>query len=360
MKPAHKNSLLRRKASPLRLRNEASWKVAQSRAKTKEKTRLALVVITLILLILFVGNILRIAHSLFKPLTDSHIQRQYLWDGSFRINLVVRSSSISVLSFDPTVQQVKIVRVPMETYVNTPGDFGSWQLRAIYDLGGSKLLKDSLANFFTIPIDGYLELGGSWQDKTAMQMVESFRQNPLVLTSVLVDTKTDLTPLELLRLFSSLRSVRFDKINEIDLGSQNLLEQSTLPDGTTGLIVDPIKIDGFSSNNFIDSQIVKEQATIAVLNGTDQPGLAQKVAQIISHLGGNVIIANNAQTKVKKSFVYSSEPGKYASTLNRLSSVFAPGCPRGEKCAILSEPDLTALRAQINLILGEDLMDSIR
>ncbi|TSC66297.1 MAG: Uncharacterized protein CEO21_225 [Microgenomates group bacterium Gr01-1014_80] len=153
--------------------------------------------------------------------------------------------------------------------------------------------------------------------------------------------RSDLTFFELMKLYFGLRNVRADKIAEFDLLALEVLEPSSLADGTKVYSANT-RLDSFTVDNLSDSKIKSEQLTIAVLNGANYPGLAQKVSRMISNIGGNVIISDNTGP-VEHSFVV----GKTSFTKNKLKEIFHSKYAKIEPQA--------ASRAQIVIFLGEDL-----
>lgn len=335
------------------------WKAVQSKNKMKSKTTLALKTLLLIFLILLLGFVVNIFKNLQEPLSYRGFNKEYTWQGEFKINLVFRGENISVLSFDPEERTIKVVNIADETYLQVPGGFGSWQLRSIFDLGeserqtGSKLLSLTISNFLAAPIDGFIELLGELREKSGYDLAQFLRSNPLNSLELLGNSKISLNPEEFARLVLGIYSVRFDKISEIDLKAAGLLEQKMLPDGSLGFIGDPVKIDGFAQSIFMDQKIRKEGKTIAIFNATQKSGVAQKASLLISHLGGNVIFTANAGTSdLNKSLIFTKEQSK-SQTYQRLGQIFAPSCLR-KKCDILNDPDILNSRAEINIVLGLD------
>lgn len=340
-------------------REQAHWKTTQSRAKIRKKTKLGTLVLLFLVFILILGPVVGFTQSLFKPITSANESKSYLWDGDLSINLVLISSGVSVLNFDPDEKLVKVVNIPPDIYLEVPGGHGSWPLRSIYGLGqgenGRGLLKNSIRQFLAIPIDGYIEYG---REEENLKLVEHLQQNPVALPSLISKLKTDLSPIELIRLSIALRGVRFDKIKSLDL-AEGLLSQTTLGDGRVVLVGDPIKIDGFVTDNFSDSQIKAEDATVAIFNGTTHPGLAQKVAQISSHIGINVIITTSLDNQsVKKTYI-TTLSNKFPKTAKRLNQIFAADCYNNKNCDIL-EDRLLSERAEINIVIGEDFAQSLK
>ena len=325
----------------------AKWKDVQSKVKSKKRNKLALIVLGLVVLLLTLSWLIQFTQSLFT----SSIPRNYHWDGEFNINLVLRGSGISVLSYNPKEGKVTIFNIPDETFLEVPGGFGSWQIRAVYDLKGDPLLKETLTSFLGLPIDGFLDLSAMKSQPTGHQFVDLIRENPLSGFHLLSSLKTDLTIWELINLKRGLSTVRFDKIRELSLEKISVLDKSTLPDGTPVFTADPVKIDSLISD-LSDPAILAEHKSIALFNATNRPQLAQKWARLITNLGGNVIITTNAKKAVKNTQVL----GEQSQTLKRLRQIFDLACQNNPKCDKIPplDEDLVSSRAQINIFLGAD------
>ncbi|MDD5147222.1 MAG: LytR C-terminal domain-containing protein [Candidatus Daviesbacteria bacterium] len=327
------------------------WKDVQSRTKQNRRTKLAIFVLALVAGMLILSWAIQFTQRLFSPLGTVNQQRNYVWNGEFNINLLVRTSHTALLSYNPKEEKITIIKAPDELFLDVPFGFGKWQLRAIYELGqtqkemgGDRLLKETLTSFFAVPIDGFLDFSSLQPSKSASEIVEILKKNPFSGLNLLSSLKTDLTVWELLRLKVSLSNVRFDKVKELDLISLGVLERENLPDGTGVLTTDPIKLDSVLSD-FIDPAIVSEHKTIAVFNATDKVQLAGKWARLITNLGGNVIITNNARERLKKT----AAQGEESLTLKRIRQIFCD--------TINSSEDVISSRAQIDLFIGEDYLN---
>lgn len=301
-----------------------SWKDVQSAVKVKRKTKLALLVLGLVLLLLILGQLIRFSQILFAT------ERNHIWNGEFNLNLVIRAKSISVFSYNPQDKKVVILDIPDETYIEVPHGFGKWQLRAVYDLGGAQLLKDTLTNFLGVPFDGFLDFGGPFKEKKADELLGAIRENPV---------HSDLSLWELIRLKLALLLLRFDKIEKRAILDLGVLEQDKLADGTPIFLSDPIRLDS-ALTAFVEPKLLKEHQSIAIFNATNHPQLAQKAARIITNIGGNVIITANWDQTLKHCQVF----GQQSKTLKKLLQIF--DCDRIDP--------LKDSRAQINLFLGED------
>lgn len=327
------------------------WKYIQSKRQIAKKTKWALIALSLILGLLIFAQGVKLTKSLFSP-WQSRLTRNYLWSGDFNINVIVRAKQISLVSFSPQDQKITIIDIPNETYLPAAKGFGSWMISSIYDLGesqvvgGANLLKETLANQFGLPIDGFLNFQGQYGQTQTRILVEEMRENPFSLITMLPDLKTDLTPVELIRLKIGLSKVRFDKVDRIDLGDSGIALKEKLPDGTDILSVDTVKLDVLLSE-IVDPVIRSEHKTIAIFNSTNHPLLAQKAARLISNIGGDVIIISNGEKSYQKTVI----SGEKSKTHTRLKQIF------GSDGTIDQTSDLASSRAQINLFLGEDFFD---
>lgn len=325
------------------------WQSAQSKIKKSKQVKLALIVLGLILGFLILSLAIRFVNQMFSPLNTRSGVKNYIWSGKFNFNLMVRAKGISLFSYNPKLGEVVIINIPDETFLEVPRGFGSWQLRSIYDLGesekageGNRLLASALSSFLGVPVDGFLDF--KYRTESTKGIVDILRANPFSGINLLNGLKTDLTPWELIRLKLGVSGVRFDKIKEINLIKLNVLDKQKLPDGQEVYYGDPVKLDSVLAD-LADPTLVSEHISIAILNATGVPQLAQKWARLITNLGGNVIITANAPGQLKKTQIQ----GVQSQTSERLRQIFAIGDKIKPETS-----NLASSRAQINLILGED------
>lgn len=329
-----------------------SWKVVQTKRKSKQNLKLGILILSVIVLFIFFAQIFKFSKALLSPWKSSNIQNNYSWNSEFNINLLFRSKGIALVSYNPTDQKIIIVNIPDETYLTASLGFGDWLLGSIFDLGGDKLLKDTLRDFLGQPIDGLLDFSGEYKDKTAKEIVDIIRSSPLPF-GILSNLKTELTLWELIKFKQGLSSVRFDKLNEIDLKKTNALSKDHLLDGTEILLADPAILDTILIE-LTDPKIKNEHKTITIFNATEKPLFAQKWARLITNIGGNVIIMTNSEIKSDKTIVI----GEKGDSLKRLQQIFNFVCPNKD-CDKISKEDehMTSSRGQINVKLGLDLVN---
>lgn len=344
------------------------WKVGQSNTKTQKRVRLGLFCLGLVLGVIFLGQLVSFIRGLFLPLDQNIIAKPYHWNGNSNLNFVVKAGDIGIVSYNPNDQTMAYVEVPDRVYTDVPRNFGKWRISSVFDLGqqnnppiGNRLLEDSMVDLMGVPIDGYIQFLGKMQNKKVGEVVDYLRSNPLDSLSFLGQIRSDLTPWEILRLRWGASKVRFDKVDPVNLEKMGVFEENNLPDGTPVLIPDLNRIDS-ALQDFTEVKLRKENLSVAVFNGTDHPGLAQKAARIITNIGGNVIFASNLSHNHNRSFV----TGRQSATLDRLRQIFSLGCGNNANCDKINcqksaqdcqgpdDAEVKQSRAQVNVILGED------
>lgn len=342
-------------------RQREGWKDVKSKKESAKKTKWALIVLFSIFGLIIFGRMVRFTQAIFSPWQVSQTtQRNYRWNGNYNINLLIKAKGISLLTFSPQNQKIILISIPNNIYIEVAHGFGSWEIRSVYDLGGDKLLRDTLGNFFAQPIDGFLDFSSKdYAQKEGKEVLSDLGKNPFSFFKLLSSVKTDLTPFELIKLKIGLSSVRFDKIKLIDLIASDTLTKDKLADGEEILTSDPVKLDAVLSE-LTDPKIQLEHKTIAIFNSTNHIGLAQKAARLITNLGGDVIITSNTQRKFKTTMVI----GEKSKTLERLKQIFENPCQKGkndENCdkIDLNIEDLVSSRAEINIFLGEDYSNKL-
>lgn len=338
---------------PSKTAYKRGWKNIQQDTKLRKKTKLALVVLAAVFLIIALGKTIQLINRYTQPLTVEKQIKSYLWDGRSNINLVVHSRQISLVGFNPVESKVTIVNIPDNTYLKVSDKFGSWKISSVYGLGqsekpavGNTLLVGSISLMLGLPVDGFLFYKG---DSLTVDLIGNLKQNPYSALRSINDLETNLTPIELFKLYKGLSSVRFDKIEVIDLQDAGLMEEDKLADDSIVYQPDLIKLDSIAPN-FYENQITQEQLTVAIYNATDYPGLAQKVARLVKNIGANVIISSNSSQKLANgTIVLKNNNLKDSFTNKKLNQLLKFGKMNFD----LSR--LEEFRADINILLGEDV-----
>lgn len=313
---------------------------------------LALLALSSIVVIIIFGKVSNFFTSLNRPITkDTQYNKSQSWDGQSNINIVIKLDTINVLSYNPHTQEIIILKIPDEVNLNLALGFGTYPTRSIYKLGesepvpiGPRLLKETMSQTLGIPIDNYIFVNDQTLSEVE-KLIAGIRQNPFIAISLISQSKTDLTPIEYLNFVIKLRGVRADKIKGVDLKNSSITSSLLLQDGSRALSFNLVKLDRLIQDEFTDSRINDESLSVAILNGTDHPRLAENAARLITNMGGRIVFTSNSQSKFIKGYVL----GESSYTKDRLSQIFTT-C---RQCDI-NNPEVMSSRSQITVILGED------
>jgi len=175
------------------------------------------------------------------------------FDGENRFTLLVSKKDPKIISFSPKDKTVFILTL------KEPQD-------------------GNLGRLFAIPVDSSVSLPDSEFEKPDLT------SDIFSLFLNLRDKDTNLTSIDVLRLFLFARSVNQDSISEEALDSYSLTD-----------------IQAVTLNNFIDPKITEEKLQIEVVNASETPGLANRLANYITNMGGNVILISTADEILENS-----------------------------------------------------------
>lgn len=344
----------------LRKKSKSKKKVTpKPRKKVIGGIKLAIFALCVLLGIFVLSKTVSGIASLFKPIDSNITGRQYPWDGKTSINIVFKGPSLWVLNYDPKKEKTVLLKIPKDTLIEVPYGYGSWLVGSIYNLGqeenppiGGKLLKASLSNLLGLPIDGVIVTRR--QDSEDLdELIDDFKTSPLSLLTFFSEFKSDLTPLEIIRLYQAISTTREDKIVNLDLENTDLTQSLLLPDSTRVLGFDTVNIDLFVRENMADETFLQEAKTIAIYNGTDHPGLGSRVSRIVTNLGADVVIVTNAEKNSKETLVLGE---KTSSTFVKLAQIFATDCLKND-CQS-KDAKISSSRADLSILIGEDYLES--
>jgi hypothetical protein len=220
------------------------------------------------LLFLFLVGFLILLSLVFKV---ASVVRSSNFDGENRFTLAILKKNPQLISFSPKEKTIYILKL-----VNPPDR--------------------NLGRLLAVPIDSSLSSESLTVDKidTASDIFN------LILS--LRDKDTNLTSIDALRLFLFTRTVEEEGIEEEVLSSFSLSD-----------------VRGVTLNNFIDPKIVEEKIKIEIVNATDIPGLANRLANYITNMGGNVILISTADGVINDSEIkYFGDETYTASKLKKL------------------------------------------
>jgi len=340
------------------------WQREQKERK-KHKTR---GVVRKVLLIIFLILLIGIGWKIYTSISKS------LWDGENQFNIAINSQSVLVVSFNPAEKSLNVLLIPDGTFIETIHGYGPCRVESIYRLGelnkkGGELFQGSLQTYLGIPVDAYASMSNI-KARCAGFLRNGQMSNVKIKTCILEnirflikDGETSLTKWDLVRLWLTLRSIRQDKINLVDLGQTSASQEVDLLDGTKANKIDTERLESIMSQFFVDKKLKQEDLTVAVLNGTNHVGLANKVATLIKNIGGQLMTVGDTENglaprlgprgqgeSLRQCQIKSEKKYKNSYTVRKLSHVFGcqwEGGPMAEQ------------RANLVLIVGKSYWEKL-
>ncbi len=253
----------------------------------KHNTKIAIVffifVIAIVLTSLIIKAIAVVAQSKF--------------DGSHRFTISVSNDkNLEVVSFSPNNHSISILRIEEEN-------------------------KDpkTVGRFLGIPIDGFVKAS----------FLETNREVTSLMSSIFFgykDIKTNLNLIDILRLVLVSKTTPLNNIATYSISSS--LEDQ--------------KVDKIVEKIFKDEEIEKENKSVEIINTTQVMGLGERLARLITNMGGNVIQVSTENNPRKESIILYD--GKKSFTTERLSKVLGFRTSETSKQSI----------ADITVVIGED------
>lgn len=182
--------------------------------------------------------------------------------------------------------------------------------------------------------------------------------NPVKLSELLdtigKNTKTDLQPGEIRRLYDLGKLIDSKNIQSLslnDANGKNLLASYTSSDGASALIP-AAGLDDFSDIQLYikkamsNDSSVQESASIVVLNGGDITGLAGKYSNVLTSKGFDVQAVGDAEPQPGATKIIDTSQGKKPATKSKLQSIF--------KNSTVSATNDTGYDADFIIVLGSD------
>lgn len=221
------------------------------------------------------------------------------FDDSRRFTLsITNGKSTEIMSFSPVTKNVVIFKFDENANVTDAG----------------KLLK--------VPIDGSI---------THSSLDLDIRVDALFINTILNygKIKTNLTVIDLIRLTVLAKATPESAVNIKRVGD---------PDG--------LDLDNLVGYLVSDPQIEKDNQTIKIVNGAGVSGLGNRLARLITNMGGNVIIVATSDSPVSKSFISYIDDKTY--TVNRLEKILGYKATKGTDNAV----------SDITITIGEDKVNA--
>ena len=334
------------------VRRPSSWRRLKQQFKFKrrlQQLKMALIVVAAVLIVSGVWSVWKFFTEPFKTSAGSTFQNGYTWDGGTPFNLLLLevsgvdetappTESLTVISLNPTLELTTLVNLPMD-YKNLRDLYGLGNLSNSRD--GVGMVADTVRELLGVPIDDYLlidhrgvvklrELFPGVHEIKDVLTLETVVRFPKFWEVAKQSVRTNLGVFEIARTVLYLIGVRSDKIEQLNVSSDLLTDQTAL--------------DRKLSPFFRDEKISSEHLKIQILNGSGRSGLAVAAARIIRNIGGEVIRTDNYERQdLEKGYLLLDSSGSY--TAARLAHIFGFSDSRPPRSG-------SEARANITVILG--------
>ena len=208
------------------------------------------------------------------------------WNGQdkFILSYRLESGDVAVSVLDPKLGEVTTLAIPGDTQVNVARNYGEIRIKNVWQLGvnekiGGSLLAETVTQNFLFPV--FL-----WSDADAKGLTDANILSLLHFTFFPKSTNISFGDRLMACLFSL--KVAGTGASWLDLGKNQFLAKQKLNDGLPGYLLtgpaSPRLTMYFSDNSFADKNL-----RVAIVDSTGEPGVADKVGQIIEIVGGKVV-----------------------------------------------------------------------
>lgn len=254
-------------------------------ARQKKTPRIQQVVIGVVLLVV-IGVILAIAAA------SSTIPRG-------RLGIVLKGNPTIFLSWESDRSRFAILLFP-ET-IQIESNNGWYELQALWKLDvmdrhGGMMYKKSLETALASPVLWYATGIDTAAQVTNTDHATEVIQQRLSLPNIfrmILTGKTNIKPFEAWYVWNQIQHMGSDAMTMYDFSRGQVTSEVTLPDETTVERFDSAKYDAIIGNTLEDTPFRQEGMRIALYNTTGTPGVAQKIARLIEHMGGFVVFVGN-------------------------------------------------------------------
>lgn len=294
--------------------------------------------------------------------------------GGRRLTLVVQNIAnydpinplpLVVFSIEPKAQRAVYLTIPANTLLDVPYGYKIYPASVVFRLGeldknrgGGKLLAKAIENTISVAVDRYFIGEGNMLANLPRNILDVGRVKRSYfsiggamfnLANVLTsnkNAKTNLSLIENILLWKSIRDLRVDQIEYLNLEEGKVVNDQILPDGNLVKTIDKDALDRILSDNFQDSIIRGENISLEVVNATKQEKVASQFSRILEHMGAHVIAKTTAKRINSTSCEISSTSSKHLSSaiVDKLTNLY--DCDTSEQNKEHSSTD-------ISIILGE-------
>lgn len=286
------------------------------------------------------------------------------WDGDRRFTIVVDGEPLLLFSIAPNEKQAILITIPSNVILDVPYGYSTYPAGAVWQLGNldkkrvtGELLTKSIENTFGVVVEGFIASHPptkfsfpTTEEKLINLKKTYFSLSHLLptifkLSAVSSRIVTNLSQLDILRLWVAIRSLRSDEITMIDIRQAHVLTDERLPDGTVVATINQDLLDQLTSTRFQDNLVRMQNVSLEVVNATETEKVASQFSRILQNLGANVVVKSTSTEK---------ESGKCKVIVAHralLSSIIVERLKKFYACQV--EEGKPSSVADIKIVLGE-------
>lgn len=282
---------------------------------------------------------------------------QSLWQKNQRVNVLVFTKPVFVVSYDLKNNSINAVAIPADISLETTKGYGNYRLDKLLRLDdqekqNGRLLMSSISKLLGIPIDGYIDDQKTLKDISADLDKDQFiklHYGIIGLNQLFSGIKSNsvnniYSIIDNLKCYLVNQRIKGGKIGFINLGLTSAYLKINGGDETQFNTLDLQRLDEVLKDYFNEDEISNENYNIEVLNSTSESGLAEDVARLITNIGGKIVNTDNSSEKNYTGCkLFTDEKVKKTTTYRRLKKLFS--CRDGE--GILNNS-----RADLSMIIG--------
>lgn len=261
----------------------------------------------------------------------------------------LETKSVTYILFDKSKNKVVSFDVPLDLEIDVPGRFGTEQMSKVLQIGmldsgdvtdGVAYVNETLKRVFAYNVDRYILVEESHSTPVSDAFVFGKSGGLLnydTLSDLIFSVETDSSLSELYGLYSFVNSLPSDRFIHHENSSEFFMDS-----GYT---------DAILRDMTFDSVVAEEKSSVAVLNGTDIPGMASFASRVIQNSSAHVISVENARSTYQESVIITKSNDlaslKEIQRFFRVDNVVSSGS--------LDNNEPVADRADITLIIGFDI-----
>lgn len=264
----------------------------------------------------------------------------------------VLARKVALYIFDKGTLKLIVYEIPVDTVIDVPGRFSEEPFSNILALGSlhqkeltecSRLLADSIFKLLAFPVDRYILVESGGENFFRALFAGNFSlsdERELWILKELVRTDHDVR--ELFGIYKFVNSLPKDRILHKEVGKTYLAS--------------PNLIDEEFMDLTFDLELSKEKKNIAVLNGSNESGVASFGARVIKNFGGRVVAVGNTRETYENSLIITDDATSESTRI--MAQIF-----NIERIILYSEahnfPESEINRSDITVIFGLDFATSL-